>query len=139
MQWSLAALTIIALLLNAPLARRLPMIVQTFSFQVLVFLLVLFIGMAWWQFVRLRRDKAGAGWRVWISLAGCIAFSLSLIIPMLAMLPFSFSWDFLSAWMLTSLASLLLSVLAAPGVRFPLLLGSFAMLGFVVVIPKGIL
>jgi hypothetical protein len=137
MQWWLAALTIIALLLNAPLARRLPMLVQNFAFQILVFLLVLFIGMAWWQFSRVRRDKPG--WRMWISLCGCIAFSLSIVIPVLAMLPLSVSWDFLTAWMLTSLVSLLLSPFAAPGVRFPLVLGSFAMLGFVVVIPKGIL
>lgn len=79
---------------------------------------------------------------------GSIALSLSVLIPIAKALlpllgPVGISlferWDFLSIWMIVSLAAFLLGFLSVKGVRFALLLGGFAMSGFVILLPKAVL
>jgi hypothetical protein len=144
----LALITIVALVPMSRVGNRLPMLVQDIDFGLVLALLISFPGLAWWRLVRAVRHDSVVRWRVGISVAGSIALSLSILIPVLAvLLPFFgptgmsllLRWDFLSIWMIVSLAAFLLGVLSVSGVRFALLMGGFAMSSFVILLPKGVL
>jgi hypothetical protein len=138
-EWMLAALLAVLIVLNAPWARQLPGRVQNYAFVAYVVLLVFFVGLAWWRLVHLLRDRGAAKWRIGISIAGCVVFTSAFAVPFIALLPVSLGFDLLTLWLFSSLASLVTGFFAPGGMRFPLIIGGFAMSMLVVVIPKGVL
>ena len=115
------------------------MVAQDIGFCFMVVPLVWLPGLAWWRLVRLRRDQGWSTWRAWVALAGCIALSAALVIPIVAVVAFPFMWDLLTAWLIVSAAAFFLGLLAGTPVRFPLVLGGGAWVSFVILIPKGVL
>jgi hypothetical protein len=99
---------------------------------ILVFLSWQRLGGAW-------RSGENQRWRVWVSVAGCITFSIALAVPCLVAL-LTLNWLTLSIACLGAGALTVLAGVFAPrGLRFPLILGGATVVGLVVLIPIGIL
>lgn len=144
LDWGLAALSVLAVV-GSVAGHRASLIVEDVSFGTLLVLVLLFVPMAWCRLVRAWRDGAVARWRVWISLAGCVALSLALASPCIPLLGsilvgmgFGPRWDYKLLMVSFRSAAFLFGVIAAKKVRFPLMLGGL-MLGMVgLILPVGV-
>jgi hypothetical protein len=139
----LGSLVIVSFVSCSRLGHRLPMVVQDVAFLVVVATPLLLTAISWAGFANVRRDGNVSRWRIWISLCGCVALSLALVIPWIAFffsMLLSLDWRRLAIWCLAaSVVSLLAGILGAKSVRFPLIFGGLLMGGFVAIIPVGIL
>jgi hypothetical protein len=139
-EWVLIGLTTVGVISMLPVTRGWPLAIQDAGFLALVLVLLWCPGLGWWRFARLRRAGGWSSWRVWATLGACVALSAAVAVPFLAILSFGrFRWDFLSAGYITAAAALILGCLAKWPARFPLMLGGFGMVSFMVLIPKGML
>ena len=80
LDWTLGILTFAAIVGTAQ-GRRIALIVGDVSFVILLVLVVVFVAMAWWRFVRAWRSGGIAQWKIWISVAGCVALSVAFGLP----------------------------------------------------------
>ena len=142
-EWVLGALTVIAVVLTAQGHRLFSVVAEDIGFFGLIVLAVVFVGMAWWRGVRAWRDPAVSRWRVWISLAGCVAFSFAFAMPGISIFffvgPGFMRWDIRTLWIASGLITLAAGVLGAGGTRFPLVVGGLMMTCFVLMIPVAVL
>ncbi len=142
LQWVSGVLIVLSLIYmsNSRLGHRLPRAVQDTAFMILVSLPFLLTGISWWRFVRAwRTDRRMAVWRIWISLCGCVALSLALLIPFFTIV-FPLDWSTMAIWCLVaSGVALFTGILAAKPLRLPLFLGGLVMTGLIVVIPVAVL
>ncbi len=117
------------------------MAVQDVAQLFLLALPFLLVAMSWVGFVSARSDQRVSRSRVWISLVGCVALIVALMIPLLVILfPFRLDWLRLAIWCFgSSFLALLGGVLGARPARFPLIFGGLVMGGLVIIIPLGIL
>jgi hypothetical protein len=144
-EWVLVALTAGAIVSTAVGHRQRVLVVEDASFVVFLALVVWFVVMAWWRLARAWRDQGAERWRVRTSLAGCIALSIAFAIPRI---PFFFffvlrwgfgpRWDYRALWLGFSVAALLAGVVAARGVRFPLICGAVLLGILALMIPAGV-
>jgi magnesium-transporting ATPase (P-type) len=144
-EWITESLVIVSLVACSRVGHWLPMAVQDAAFLIVVATPLFLTAMAWARFVNVRRDWKIPRWRFWISLCGCVALSLALVMPWIIFL-FSmlrlhlFDWMRLLVWCLAaSLGSLLAGIFGPKSLRFPLIFGGLIMGGLVVIIPVGIL
>jgi hypothetical protein len=139
--WTLIALSALGVVTMLPATRRWPAAVQYVGFLLIVIALFWLAALAWFRFWRYGRRDGTPTWRRWISLLACLALSLAMLIPVIAILTFPrfFQWDFEKAWGIASVSALGLGALAARGVRFPLVLGGLATTCVVVLIPRAVL
>jgi len=142
LQWVSGVLIVLSLIYmsNSRLGHRLPRAVQDTAFMILVSLPFLLTGISWWRFVRAwRTDQRMAVWRIWISLCGCVALSIALLIPFFTIV-FTLDWSTTAIWCLVaSGVALFTGILAAKPLRLPLFLGGLVMTGLIVVIPVAVL
>ena len=142
-EWVLGALTVAALVLSARGHRTLSVVAEDAGVVGLIVLGIVFVVMAWWTCIRGWRDREASRWRVWISLLGCIAFSVAFAMPWISMFffvgPGFMRWDIRTLWIASSLVALFGGVLGARATRFPLVAGGLMMTCFVLMIPAVIL
>jgi hypothetical protein len=142
-EWVLGALTVVAVVLTAQGHRRFSVVAEDVGVVGLSVLAVVFVVMAWWRGVRGWRDREVSRWRVWISLAGCIAFSLAFAMPWMSMFffvgPGFMRWDIRTLWIASSLITVFAGVVGARVTRFPLVVGGLMMTCFVLMIPVAVL
>ena len=116
------------------------MFLQDIAFFVLVFAALGLPGMAWTAFELLRRSGDLRGWRLGVSLFGCVALSVAFASPFLcALTPLDWQHFGFSLCLFASLASMLLGAFAPGLVRFGLIFGGLAVGGLVIAIPISIL
>lgn len=140
LNWALGTLTIVAIVGTLE-GSRVALVVEDVSFAALLVLMVLYLVMAWWRLRQAWRKEATARWKAWTSLAGCMALSAAYALPLTPffywfVLRWGFGprWDYKMMMFGFGLASFLLGVVAARGVRFPLIVGGFviALTGLVI-------
>ena len=143
LDWGLAALTLIAIV-GTMVRHRATVVMENVSFGALLVLVFLFVPMAWWRILRAWKDQETAQWRMWISLAGCVALSLALALPCipffasLVRMGFGPPWDYKLLMFGFGSAAFLLGIGAARTVRFPLMLGGL-MIGVIgLILPVGV-
>lgn len=143
LDWGLATLTVVAIV-GTVFGRRASLLVENVSFGILLVLIFLFVPMAWWRLRYSWRDAVVVRWRMWISLAGCVALSLALALPCIPFfgsfvrMGFGPPWDYKLLMFGFGSAAFLLGIGAARTVRFPLMLGGF-MLGVIgLILPVGV-
>ena len=143
LDWGLAALTVVAIV-GTVIGHRGSLIVEDVSFGTLLVLIFLFVPMAWWRLRRTWKDEGAAQWRVWTSLAGCVALSLALALPCIPFfgsfvrMGFGPRWDYKLLMFGFGTAAFLLGIGAGRTVRFPLMLGGL-MLGVIgLILPVGV-
>lgn len=143
--WVIAAIAVLAIVGTA-VGHRVAVALEDVSFVALLLVEILFLAIAWWRLMRGWRGEA-ARWRIWVGLLGCVAFSLTFLIPMIPILSFSMrlqprylGWvDFKAVWLGCCMAGLISGIFAARGVRFPLVFGGLIMAMFVAMIPVAVL
>jgi len=140
-EWTLGLLTVAAILGTAQGHRLRVVGVEDVAFGTLLLLVILFVAMAWWRFARALSDAGTKRWRVWVSLAGCVALQLAFAVPFIPFVRFYMAlqparWDVSSAWLVVSVISVVGGVFAAKPVRFPLILGGIV-LGSLAVMTAG--
>jgi len=142
-EWVLGVLTVVAVVLAARGHRVFSVVAEDVGVVGLIVLAVVFVAMAWWRCVRARRDREVSRWRVLISLAGCVAFSLAFAMPWISMFffvgPGFMRWDIRTLWIASSLITVFAGVLGARMTRFPLITGGLMMTCFVLMIPVAVL
>ena len=143
LDWGLAMLTLIAIV-GTVVGHRASLLVEDVSFGILLALIFLSVPMAWWRLRRTWKDEGAAQWRVWASLAGCVALSLALALPCIPFfgsfvrMGFGPAWDYKLVMFGFGSAAFLLGIVAARRVRVPLMLGGL-MLGMVgLILPVGV-
>jgi hypothetical protein len=144
LEWAIATLTIVVIVLNTRPRLFLPTIMREADEIALLVLAPFFAAMAWWRFMSARREGSIPRWRIWISLCGCIALSLAIVVPVFAVgmpdrLIFALPWDFAPVWHVSGAISLLASVLAARKMRFPLVLGGLVVVLIMLLLPSPVL
>ena len=142
-EWVFGAFTVVAVVLTAQGHRLFSVVAEAVGVVGLVVLSVIFVVMAWLSGVRAWRDREVSRWRVWLSLVGCIAFSLAFAMPWISMFffvgPGFMRWDIRTLWIASSLITVFAGVLGARTTRFPLIAGGLMMTWFVLMIPVSVL
>lgn len=141
LELALGALTLAAII-GTVQGRRIALAVENVSFITLLVLIVIFVGMAWWRTGHVWRDGASVQWRLWLSLAGCMALTLAFVLPCIQFL-FAFrpwlgsGWNYKMLMLEFGIAALLAGIFAARKVGFLLMLGGFliALVGIVIPMP----
>jgi TRAP-type mannitol/chloroaromatic compound transport system permease small subunit len=128
-----------SVIVSSRLGTRLPRLIPYVASLVLFTMPLILVFLSWQHLGRAWRSGENQRWRVWVSVAGCVAFSIALAVPCLvALLTLNWlTWSIacLGAGMLTLLAG----VFAARGLRFPLILGGATVVSLVILTPIGIL
>src|SRR3954447_1147369 len=119
LDWALGILTAAAIVGTAQ-GRRIALPVESVSFVTLLILLVLFLAMAWWRFVRAWKSRENTWLEIWISLAGCVALSLAFGLPCIPFfgsfvmgMGFGPGWDYKMLMFGFGLAALLSGIFSA--------------------------
>lgn len=139
-EWGVAFAVIASLIISSRLGIRTPIFLQDIAFLVLVFSALGLPGMAWTAFEILRRDGGLRGWRMGVSLFGCVALSVAFASPFLcAVTPLA--WLHFGGYLcvIASLTSVIFGVFAPGLVRFGLVFGGLVVGGLALVIPIGVL
>jgi len=144
LDWTLGILTLAAIVGTAQ-GRRIALIVEDVSFVILLVLVVVFVAMAWWRFVRAWRSGETARWKVWISLVGCVALSVAFGLPCIPFfgslvmgMGFGPRWDYKMLMFGFGLAALLAGVFSAKRVGFPVILGGLIVAIVGLLLPVGV-
>lgn len=144
LDWTLGILTFAAMVGTAA-GRRVALIVGDVSFVTLLVLMVVFVAMAWWRFVRAWKNAEIARWKVWISLAGSVALSLAFGLPCIPFfgslvmgMGFGPRWDYKMLMFSFGLAALLAGIFSAKKVGFPLIIGGLIIAMVGLVLPVGV-
>ena len=129
---ALGVLTVAAIV-GVTLGRRLSIHVEDVSFLILLMLAILFVPIVWVRYGHASMDGGIARWRIWLSRAGCLMLSLAVALPCI---PFFFylvlrsgtgpSWNYKMLMVGLGLGALLSGIVAAKGVRPPLIFGGLA-------------
>ncbi len=144
-KWIATALIVGLLVSCLRFGRGLPMILQDGAFLALISLPFFLIVTSWMGFFRARNSTRQSGLRLWISLCGCVALSLTVAIPFLVLfssmfLRLGFDWLRLLPWCIAFCAATLLAgIFGAKSTRFSLIFGGIALGAIVLLIPVGIL
>ena len=140
----LGILTIAAILGTAQGHRLRIVGLEDVAFGMMLLLVILSVVMAWWRFARALGDAGTKRWRVWVSLAGCVALQSAFAVPLTPFVRFYLAlqparWDISSVWLVVSLISVLCGVFAARPVRFPLIFGGLVLASFAVMTAGAVL
>jgi len=144
LDWVLAIATVAAIV-GTVAGRRIGQAVEDISFIALLILVILFVAMAWWRFGRAWKNEGTARWKVWVSLAGCVALSLAFglpLIPFIGSLTFGMGfgpgWDYKFLMFGFGVGALVLGMPSARGVRFPLIAGGMLIALVGLILPVGV-
>ncbi len=144
LDWSLGILTFAAILGSAQ-GRRIALIVEDVSFVIVLVLVVVFVAMAWWRVVRAWKNRETARWKVWMSLAGCVALSVAFGLPCIPFfgslvmgMGFGPRWDYKMLMFGFGLAALLAGIFSAKRVGFPMILGGLIIAIVGLLLPVGV-
>jgi len=143
LDWLLGIATLAAII-GTVFGHRVSLRLEDVSFGLLLILIVQFVGMAWWRLARAWKHQETSHWRIWVSLVGCVALSLAFALPLI---PFLFSivlhmgfgprWDYKLLMLGFGGAALVIGVVAAKGVRFPLVAGGLLLALGGLILPVG--
>ena len=141
--WATGIATTLAML-GTVMGRRVSQRVEDVSFGSLLILLVLFVVMAWWRVQRSWKDDLGA-WRVWVSVAGCVALTLAFglpLIPFLGSIVFGMGfgprWDYKLLMFGFGVGAVVLGIPSDSAVRVPLIAGGGIVALVGLILPVGV-
>jgi hypothetical protein len=139
-EWGVGFSVIASLIISSRWGSRTPMILQDIAFFVLVFAALGLPGMAWTAFGLLRRSGDLCGWRMGLSLFGCVALTVALASPVLCVLT-PLDWLHSGGYLclVGSLSSVVAGAFAPGSVRFGLIFGGLVVGGLATAMPIGIL
>jgi hypothetical protein len=139
-EWGAGLAIIASLIISSRWGSRTPMMLQDIAFVVLVFAALGLPGMAWTAFELLRRGGDLRGWRMGVSLFGCVALSVAFASPFVCAVS-SLDWMHVGGYVCVypSLTAVLVGAFAPGLVRFGLILGGLVLGGLAVLIPVGVL
>lgn len=122
--------------------RRIAHRVEDVSFGALLVLIVLFVCMAWWRVRRGWKDRGVARWRVWFSVAGCVALSFGFGLPCIQQFfgfrPwFGSDWNYKTLMIGFGMAGLISGIFGVKRVGFALIFGGLliALVGIILPVP----
>jgi hypothetical protein len=139
-EWGVAFVVMASLIISSRWGSRTPIFLQDIAFLVLVFSALGLPGMAWTAFEISRRDGDLRGWRMAVSLVGCVALSVAFASPFLcAVTPLD--WLHFGGYLcvIASLTAVVFGAFAPGLVRFRLMFGGLVVGGLALVIPMGVL
>jgi hypothetical protein len=139
-EWGVAFAVIASLIISSRWGSRTPIILRDIAFLVLVFSALGLPGLAWTAFELLRRNGDLRGWRMGVSLFGCVALSLAFASPFLCALT-PLDWQHFGGYLcvIASLTAVVFGAFAPGLVRFGLMFGGLVVGGLALVIPIGVL